>query len=123
MKPNVRGLEDDEVGPAPEEEQGVDYSSPWHETYVHNKEEIRANLHTLHPSMQTVLVMCESTLGHMLLVDCSEYRYNIMSCISSAMVFDVVQNDRMMIMIILFTCYFCILIFKMFSLIIYMSYF
>ena len=74
VKPNVRGLEDDDVGPAPEEPEGVDYSSPWHDDYVHNKEEIRANLHTLHPSMQTVLQMCEATLGHMLLSDCSEYR-------------------------------------------------
>ena len=74
VKPNVRGLEEDDVGPAPEEESGVDYSSPWHDNYVACKAEIKQNLHILHPSMPTVLQMCEATLGHMLLVDCSEYR-------------------------------------------------
>ena len=74
VKPDVRGLEDDDVGPPPEEQTGLDYSRPWHEDYVSNKEEIRANLHTLHPSMQTVLNMCQNTLGGMLVVDCSSYR-------------------------------------------------
>jgi len=53
---------------------GADFSSPWHESFVANKEEIRNNLHILHPSMQTVLNMCQQTLGCLLLVDCSEYR-------------------------------------------------
>ena len=53
----------------------MDYSSPWHDDFVANKEEIRANLHILHPSMQTVLQMCQGTLGDMLLVDCSTFRW------------------------------------------------
>ena len=75
MKPNVRGLENDDVGAVPVEPTGVDYSSPWHESYVHNAEEIRMNLHTLHPVMQVVLGMCQKTLSSMLVVDCSGYRW------------------------------------------------
>ena len=57
-----------------DEPAGLDYSSPWHEDFVVNRHEIRHNLHILHPSMQTVLQMCQATLGDMLLVDCSGYR-------------------------------------------------
>ena len=74
VKPDVSGLEGDDMGAPPEEEEGLDYSSEWHEDYVQHKEEIRANLHMLHPSMQVVLNMCQSTLGGMLVVDCSAYR-------------------------------------------------
>ena len=74
VKPQVRGLEDDDAGPPPEEPSGLDYSSPWHEEFVANKDNIRNNLHILHPSMQVVLRMCQATLGTMLVVDCSTYR-------------------------------------------------
>ena len=74
LKPNVQGLEDDDTKPTPEEPVGQDYSSPWHDNFVSNKEEIRANLHILHPSMQKILAMCQSLLGSMILVDCSSYR-------------------------------------------------
>lgn len=74
VKPEVSGLEDDDAGPPPEEEAGLDYSSPWHETFLANRHEIGINLHTLHPSMQTVLKMCQATLGEMLMVDCSGFR-------------------------------------------------
>jgi len=74
VKPEVRGLEDDNTGPPPEEPEGVDYSSPWHDVYVKNRVDILQNLHILHPSMQVVLQMCQETLGNMLLVDCSYYR-------------------------------------------------
>ncbi len=71
VKPNVNGLEDDDTQIPPEEPTNLDYSSPWHDTFVANKEIIRHNLHILHPSMQTVLRMCNMTLGNMLLLDCA----------------------------------------------------
>ena len=73
-KPNVQGLEDDDTKPPPDEPVGQDYSSPWHEDFVAHKEEIRNNLHILHPSMQKILEMCQEQLGTMVLVDCSSYR-------------------------------------------------
>ena len=38
------------------------------------RESIRENLHMLHPSMQIVLDMCQTTLGNMILTDLSKYR-------------------------------------------------
>ena len=75
LKPNVQGLDDDDNVPPAEEPTGLDYSSPWHDTFVSNKEEIRQNLHMLHPTMQVILNMCQLQLGTILLCDCSGYRY------------------------------------------------
>ncbi|XP_064633435.1 dynein axonemal heavy chain 12-like isoform X2 [Lineus longissimus] len=90
VKPDVRGLEEDDSGPPPEEPwtsfeklergvsilsaSGLDFSSPWHEDYLNNRHFIRDNLHTLHPAMQIVLNMCQETLGNYLMVDCSTFR-------------------------------------------------
>ena len=87
VKPAVSGLDGDDTGPPPEEPEGVDYSSEWHDVYVHNKEDIRTNLHILHPSMQLVLQMCQETVGCTLLVDCSNYR------LSGPMEFDSLRNN------------------------------
>ncbi|CAH1783738.1 unnamed protein product, partial [Owenia fusiformis] len=73
-KPDVSGLEDDDNVHPEEEPSGLDYSSPWHEEFVLNKEEIRANLHILHPSMQTVLNMCQTQIGVLTLFNCSAIR-------------------------------------------------
>ena len=74
VKPTVSGLDDDDNAPPAEEPLGLDYSSPWHDAFVENRENVRTNLHILHPAMQTVLRMCQMQLGQMLLVDCSGYR-------------------------------------------------
>ncbi|XP_071083415.1 dynein axonemal heavy chain 12-like isoform X1 [Haliotis cracherodii] len=76
VKPEVKGLELDSAGPPPAEPQGLDFSRPWHEDYLDNRQTIRTNLHLLHPSMQVVLKMCQTTLGNMILVDISSYRAN-----------------------------------------------
>ncbi|KAK6177269.1 hypothetical protein SNE40_015399 [Patella caerulea] len=76
VKPEVKGLENDEAGPPPEETEGLDYSRPWHNSFLTACETIRLNLHLLHPTMQQVLLMCQTTLGSMVLVDCSQYRAN-----------------------------------------------
>ncbi|XP_021341821.1 dynein heavy chain 12, axonemal-like isoform X1 [Mizuhopecten yessoensis] len=74
LKPGVKGLDNEEAGPPPQEPSGLDFSRPWHESYMQAKEVILDNLHTLHPSMQTVLNMCQTTLGNLILVDCSNMR-------------------------------------------------
>ncbi|XP_069101059.1 dynein axonemal heavy chain 12-like isoform X1 [Argopecten irradians] len=74
VKPEVKGLDNEEAGPPPQEPSGLDFSRPWHESYIQSKESILENLHTLHPSMQTVLNMCQTTLGNLILVDCSNMR-------------------------------------------------
>lgn len=58
---------------------GLDYSRPWHDDFIHNRDFIAEKLHLLHPSMQTVLNMCHNTLANLILVDCSLYRYSF-SC-------------------------------------------
>ncbi|CAL1542213.1 unnamed protein product, partial [Lymnaea stagnalis] len=37
IKPEVKGLENEEGGPPPEEPVGLDYSKPWHETFQENQ--------------------------------------------------------------------------------------
>ena len=75
MKPSVQGLEEDDNTVLPDDATGLDYSSPWHDDYINNREEIRVNLHTLHPSMPVILQLCQNILGKQLLIDASQYRY------------------------------------------------
>ncbi|XP_063405511.1 dynein axonemal heavy chain 12-like isoform X3 [Mytilus trossulus] len=74
VKPEVKGLDGDVAGPPPAEPEGLDYSRPWHGDFVEAREVIRENLHILHPAMMKVLNMCQTTLGNMLLADCSQFR-------------------------------------------------
>ena len=54
---------------------GVDYSSPWRESFNASRESIRHNLHILHPSMQTILGICQSkNYSTMLITDQSNLR-------------------------------------------------
>jgi dynein heavy chain len=73
IKPDVKGLEDEEIEPPPKESKGLDYSSPWHQKFLDAREEIKRNLHILHPSMPLVLNMCQNTLGTMVLFDIQAY--------------------------------------------------
>ena len=74
IKPSVQGLDEDENTLLAEDLTGLDYSSPWHEDYINNREEMRVNLHILHPSMQVILQLCHSIIGKQLLIDASQYR-------------------------------------------------
>ncbi|PVD24358.1 hypothetical protein C0Q70_14839 [Pomacea canaliculata] len=76
LKPPVKGLENDVAGPPPSEPEGLDFSRSWHDAFLTHREIIKEELYLLHPSMQTVLRMCQTTLGSMILVDCSTYRMN-----------------------------------------------
>ncbi|RMX38335.1 hypothetical protein pdam_00005508 [Pocillopora damicornis] len=73
VKPKVKGVEGDED--LPDEVLGIDYSSPWRESFNAARESIRQNLHILHPSMQTILGICQSkNYSTMLITDQSNLR-------------------------------------------------
>ncbi|GFO33725.1 dynein heavy chain 12, axonemal-like, partial [Plakobranchus ocellatus] len=87
MTPEVKGLEGEKAGPPPAEPTGLDYSQPWHDDYVQNQETMMKRLFCLHPSHQTVLQMCQGTLGNMILVDVGQYR------LSGPMEFESLKNN------------------------------
>ncbi|XP_053325574.1 dynein axonemal heavy chain 12 [Spea bombifrons] len=74
VKPEVKGLEAEESGPLPESALGLDFSRPWHQSFVAARREIKTNLHILHPTLRTILDLGYTTLSKMLIVDLSEYR-------------------------------------------------
>uniref|UniRef100_A0A8C4T2P1 Dynein axonemal heavy chain 12 n=1 Tax=Erpetoichthys calabaricus TaxID=27687 RepID=A0A8C4T2P1_ERPCA len=74
VKPDIKGLES-EVSNLPEEDpEGLDFAVPWHDTFISCREEMRTNLHILHPAMRMILDMGYMTFSKMLLVDVSSYR-------------------------------------------------
>ncbi|XP_065142098.1 dynein axonemal heavy chain 12-like [Paramisgurnus dabryanus] len=52
----------------------LDFSCPWHDSYVQSRKEIKKNLHILHPVMKSVLDICYSTFSNLLLIDLSNCR-------------------------------------------------
>ncbi|ROL53285.1 Dynein heavy chain 7, axonemal [Anabarilius grahami] len=52
----------------------LDFSCPWHDSFVQSRKEIQKNLHILHPAMMSVLDICHSTFSHLLLIDLSDCR-------------------------------------------------
>ncbi|XP_021325607.1 dynein axonemal heavy chain 12 isoform X2 [Danio rerio] len=52
----------------------LDFSCPWHDSFVQSRREIQKNLHILHPAMKSVLDICYSTFSHLLLIDLSDCR-------------------------------------------------
>jgi len=73
-KPNVKGLEDDDNVSLPQEPLGLDFSSPWRQSYLKHRQMIKSSLHILHPSMQALLRMGYDMLGNLTLIDCNSYR-------------------------------------------------
>uniref|UniRef100_A0A4W3H1L8 Dynein axonemal heavy chain 12 n=1 Tax=Callorhinchus milii TaxID=7868 RepID=A0A4W3H1L8_CALMI len=69
VKPDVKGLEYEDSAPLPEEPLGLDFSKPWHESVVKAKEEIKRNLHIIHPAMQTILNLGYMNFNNLLLMD------------------------------------------------------
>uniref|UniRef100_A0A671QGA3 Dynein heavy chain linker domain-containing protein n=1 Tax=Sinocyclocheilus anshuiensis TaxID=1608454 RepID=A0A671QGA3_9TELE len=53
----------------------LDFSCPWHDSFVQSRKEMQKNLHILHPVMKNVLDICYSTFSHLLLIDLSDCRY------------------------------------------------
>nr|XP_026690532.1 dynein heavy chain 12, axonemal isoform X1 [Ciona intestinalis] len=74
LKPSVKGLDNEQAGPPPVEPVGLDYSSPWHESFLKAQSNILANLWVTHHSMQVVLQMCQADLEPLLMVDLSSLR-------------------------------------------------
>jgi len=73
-KPNVKGLEDDDNVPPPQEPVGLDFSSPWKQSYCRNYKMIKSTLHILHPTMQSLLRMSHEHLSGLILINCNSYR-------------------------------------------------
>ncbi|GCC21888.1 hypothetical protein chiPu_0000270 [Chiloscyllium punctatum] len=74
VKPEVTGLEYEDSEPLPQEPTGMDFSQPWHESFVKAREEIKKNLYILHPVMQAVLDLGYVTFSNLLLVNVSDCR-------------------------------------------------
>lgn len=53
----------------------LDFSQPWHESFIKSRKMIQKNLHILHPVMQTVLEIGYTTFSPLVLVDLSWCRF------------------------------------------------
>ncbi|XP_072136530.1 dynein axonemal heavy chain 12 isoform X2 [Mobula birostris] len=74
VKPEVKGLEYEDSEPLPQEPTGLDFSNPWHESFVKARQEIKTNLYILHPVLQAVLDLGYLTFSKLLLLDLSDCR-------------------------------------------------
>uniref|UniRef100_A0A803YG09 Dynein axonemal heavy chain 12 n=1 Tax=Meleagris gallopavo TaxID=9103 RepID=A0A803YG09_MELGA len=74
IKPDVKGLEDEEEAPLPLSPLGLDFSSPWHKRFIQAKKRILSNLHILHPTMKTLLHFGYAEFSSFLLVDFLSFR-------------------------------------------------
>uniref|UniRef100_A0A8C0K181 Dynein axonemal heavy chain 12 n=1 Tax=Canis lupus dingo TaxID=286419 RepID=A0A8C0K181_CANLU len=73
VKPPVKWLED-EGGPLPESPTGLDYSNPWHSSYLQTRNQISANLHIVHPIMKMLLDLGYTTFANTVLLDLTGIR-------------------------------------------------
>ncbi|XP_059129967.1 dynein axonemal heavy chain 12 isoform X1 [Peromyscus eremicus] len=73
VKPPVQWLED-EGGPLPESPVGLDYSNPWHSSFVQARSQILANLHIVHPTMKILLELGYTTFADIILLDLTGIR-------------------------------------------------
>ncbi|XP_073425921.1 dynein axonemal heavy chain 12 [Dendrobates tinctorius] len=74
VKPEVKGLEAEESGLLPEFPTGLDFSKPWHQSFLQARNEIMKNLHLVHPTIRTMLDLGYTTFSNLLIVDLSGYR-------------------------------------------------
>ncbi len=65
----------------------LDFSCPWHDSFVQSRKEMQKNLHILHPVMKNVLDICYSTFSHLLLIDLSDCRYCCYVCYLESFIF------------------------------------
>uniref|UniRef100_A0A7M4FPW0 Dynein axonemal heavy chain 12 n=1 Tax=Crocodylus porosus TaxID=8502 RepID=A0A7M4FPW0_CROPO len=66
IKPNVKGLEDEKEEPLPVSPLGLDFSRPWHESFIQAKNQIISNLHILHPTLKILLDIGYTTFSKIL---------------------------------------------------------
>uniref|UniRef100_A0A8C8RTS4 Dynein heavy chain linker domain-containing protein n=1 Tax=Pelusios castaneus TaxID=367368 RepID=A0A8C8RTS4_9SAUR len=69
VKPDVKGLEDEKEEPLPVSPLGLDFSSPWHCSFIQARSQIIANLHILHPTLKILLDIGYATFSKLLIVD------------------------------------------------------
>ncbi|XP_025934664.1 dynein heavy chain 12, axonemal [Apteryx rowi] len=74
IKPDVKGLEDEEEAPLPVSPLGLDFSRPWHNSFIQAKAQILSNLHILHPTLKTLLDIGYTAFSNLLIVDLSSFR-------------------------------------------------
>ncbi|NWS47563.1 DYH12 protein, partial [Probosciger aterrimus] len=74
IKPDIKGLEDEEEAPLPSSPVGLDFSSPWHNSFIQAKSKIFSKLHVLHPTMKSLLDFGYAAFFDSLLVDFSSLR-------------------------------------------------
>ncbi|XP_069499778.1 dynein axonemal heavy chain 12 [Ambystoma mexicanum] len=74
VKPDVKGLETEESEPLPESPLGLDFSTPWHQSFVDARNKISSSLHILHPALRTMLDLGFQTFSNLLIVDLSGER-------------------------------------------------
>ncbi|NXK82024.1 DYH12 protein, partial [Amazona guildingii] len=74
IKPDIKGLEDEEEAPLPSLPVGLDFSSPWHKSFTRAKSKILSKLHILHPTMISLLDFGYAAFFDFLLVDFSSLR-------------------------------------------------
>ncbi|NXF58118.1 DYH12 protein, partial [Ciccaba nigrolineata] len=73
IKPDIEGLEDEEEAPLAGGD-GLDFSRPWHNSFVQAKNKILSNLHILHPTMKALLDLGYAAFSTFLIVDFSSLR-------------------------------------------------
>uniref|UniRef100_H3B7G7 Dynein axonemal heavy chain 12 n=1 Tax=Latimeria chalumnae TaxID=7897 RepID=H3B7G7_LATCH len=74
VKPDVKGLEQEDPSLSAQPTVGLDFSKPWHESFIKARNEIKANLYILHPALKTILDIGYTTFSKLLLADLSEHR-------------------------------------------------
>ncbi|XP_078517697.1 dynein axonemal heavy chain 12 [Lissotriton helveticus] len=72
--PDLKGLENEDREPLPESPVGLDFSKPWHQSFVDARNQIAATLHILHPAMRDILELGFQTFSNLLVVDVSGER-------------------------------------------------
>uniref|UniRef100_A0A4W4EIL8 Dynein heavy chain linker domain-containing protein n=1 Tax=Electrophorus electricus TaxID=8005 RepID=A0A4W4EIL8_ELEEL len=73
IKPQIKGT--DPAVKSPPLAKTLDFSRPWHSSFVKSRKKIEENLHILHPVMKIILDICHVTFSQLLLVDLSGCRY------------------------------------------------
>uniref|UniRef100_A0A672VFG6 Dynein axonemal heavy chain 12 n=1 Tax=Strigops habroptila TaxID=2489341 RepID=A0A672VFG6_STRHB len=74
IKPDIKGLEDEEEAPLPSLPIGLDFSSPWRKRFFQAKSKILSKLHILHPTMKSLLDFGYAAFFDFLIVDFSSFR-------------------------------------------------
>uniref|UniRef100_A0A8C6ZHR7 Dynein heavy chain linker domain-containing protein n=1 Tax=Nothoprocta perdicaria TaxID=30464 RepID=A0A8C6ZHR7_NOTPE len=95
IKPDVKGLEDEEEAPLPVSPLGLDFSRPWHNSFIQAKEQILSNLHIVHPILKSLLDIGYTAFSDLLIlsiilsrsegpIDCESLKTSVNSSCSNS---------------------------------------